>query len=275
MERFCTFTRKSGGGGIFHCVISGGEPLILGNHLFEIMDILHDDGTSFLVISNGLLMTQDKAKHFKKYRYKWFQISIDGATSERHDNFRQHAGSWDAATKAVFMLSNLGIPVTVAHTVTPQNLDELDEMCDLAYSLGASSIICGSVMPSGRSFLNPEIIMNHEQKNIFADKIEKNVQRFSGKMLVQRSASTKVQLLRGLNTPNQGAIIRPNGDIRLDCVAPFTIGNVIDDDFFEVWRKKSRYVWGSPELIEYYESWNGEEEITTGIKNYFDDDVKL
>ena len=94
-------------------------------------------------------------------------------------------------------------------------------------------------------------------------------------MLVQRSASTKVQLLRGLNTPNQGAIIRPNGDIRLDCVAPFTIGNVIDDDFFEVWRKKSRYVWGSPELIEYYESWNGEEEITTGIKNYFDDDVKL
>ena len=239
------------------------------------MDILHDDGTSFLVISNGLLMTQDKAKHFKKYRYKWFQISIDGATSERHDNFRQHAGSWDAATKAVFMLSNLGIPVTVAHTVTPQNLDELDEMCDLAYSLGASSIICGSVMPSGRSFLNPEIMMNHEQKNIFADKIEKNVQRFSGKMLVQRSASTKVQLLRGLNTPNQGAIIRPNGDIRLDCVAPFTIGNVIDDDFFEVWRKKSKDVWKSLELLKYYESWDGEEEITTGIKNYFDDDVKL
>ena len=239
------------------------------------MDILHDDGTSFLVISNGLLMTQDKAERFKKYRYKWFQISIDGATPEVHDNFRQHNGSWDAAVKSVFMLSNLGIPVTVAHTVTPQNLNQLDEMCELAYSLGASNIICGTVMLSGRSFLNPEIIMNHEQRSIFAEKIEKNVQKFSGKMTVQRSASTKIQLLRGLNTPNQGAIIRPNGDIRLDCVAPFTIGNVLDDDFFEVWRKKAKDVWKSPEILKYYESWDGEEEITTGIKNYFDDDVKL
>ena len=131
------------------------------------MDILHDDGTSFLVISNGLLVTQDKAERFKKYRYKWFQISIDGATPEIHDSFRQHNGSWDAAVKSVFMLSSLGIPVTVAHTVTPQNLNQLDEMCDLAYSLGASNIICGTVMLSGRSFLNPEIIMNHEQRSIF------------------------------------------------------------------------------------------------------------
>ena len=239
------------------------------------MDILHDDGTSFLVISNGLLMTQEKANHFSKYRYQWFQISIDGATPERHDDFRQHSGSWDAAVKAVFMLSNLGIPVTIAHTVTPNNLHELDDMCDLAYSLGASSIICGNVMPSGRAFLNPEIIMNHEQRNIFAEKLEVNRQKFSGRMTVQRSASTKIQLLRGLNTPNQGAIIRPNGDIRLDCVAPFTIGNVIDDDFFEVWRKKSRDVWKNPEVLKYYESWDGEEETTSSIKNYFDEDIRL
>ncbi|MBQ8693851.1 MAG: radical SAM protein, partial [Synergistaceae bacterium] len=76
-------------GGIFQCIISGGEPLLLGEDLFEIMDILHDDGTSFLVISNGLLMTPDKAKRFKKYRYKWFQISIDGVNAARHDESRQ------------------------------------------------------------------------------------------------------------------------------------------------------------------------------------------
>lgn len=105
-------------GGIFQCIISGGEPLLLGDDLFGIMDILHDDGTMFLVISNGLLMTQEKVNRFKKYRYKWFQISIDGVSRERHDEFRQRKGSWDAAVRAVFMLTNAGIPVTVAHTIT-------------------------------------------------------------------------------------------------------------------------------------------------------------
>lgn len=262
-------------GGIFQCIISGGEPLLLGDDVFEIMDILHDDGTGFLVISNGLLMTQEKAKRFAKYRYKWFQVSIDGVTREHHDAFRQRKGSWDAAVKAVFMLVNLGIPVTIAHTVTPENLGEVDDMCVLAYQLGASGIILGEVMPSGRTYLNAEIMLNHEQRNILHEKIMENMQKYSGRMSVQRSSGTKIQLLRAKGTPNTGAIIRPDGNIRLDCVAPFVIGNIITEDFCEVWRTKAVNVWSRPEIQEYIDSWEDEEEINHGLKNYFDADVKL
>lgn len=262
-------------GGIFQCVISGGEPLLLGEDLFEIMDILHDDGTSFLVISNGLLMTKDKAKRFAKYRYKWFQVSIDGVTRERHDAFRQRQGSWDAAVRAVFMLVNLGIPVTIAHTVTPENLGEVDAMCELAYELGASGIILGEVMPSGRSWQNTEILLNHEQKNVLYELINTNIQRYSGRMSVQRSSGTKVQLLRAKDTPNAGAIIRPNGDVRLDCVAPFVMGNVLEEDFCDLWNRKASDVWNMPAVIEYVNSWEDYEEINHGIRNYLDDDVRL
>ena len=262
-------------GGIFQCVISGGEPLLLGEDLFEFMDILHDDGTSFLVISNCLLMTKEKAKRFKKYRFKWFQVSIDGVTRERHDDFRQRQGSWDCAVKAVFMLTNTGIPVTVAHTVTPANLHEVDSMCELVYELGASGIILGEVMPSGRSWLNPEILLNREQRNILNETINANIQKYIGRMSVQRSAGTKIQLLRNLNTPNAGAIIRPNGDIRLDCVAPFVIGNVLEEDFYNVWNSKAQNVWTRPEVLNYINSWEDEEEINHGIRNYSDADVRL
>lgn len=34
-------------GGVFECLISGGEPLLLGDKLFRIMDILHENGTIF------------------------------------------------------------------------------------------------------------------------------------------------------------------------------------------------------------------------------------
>ena len=262
-------------GGIFQCVISGGEPLLLGQDLFDIMDILHDDGTGFLVISNGLLMTSNKVKCFTKYRYKWFQISIDGANSQRHDSFRQRQGSWEAAVKAVFMLVNSGIPVMIAHTVTPESLPEVDEMCNLAYQLGASGIILGEVMPSGRSFLNPEILLNHDQKNFLQEKIIENMNKFAGRMMIQRSAGTKIQLIRAKDSPNTGAIIRPDGNIRLDCVAPFVIGNVLDDDFCRVWNTKAHNVWQRPEIQEYIDSWEDEEEISHGLRNYFDSDIKL
>lgn len=262
-------------GGIFQCIISGGEPLLLGDDLFDIMNILHDDGTSFLVISNGLLMTPEKVKSFTKYRYKWFQISIDGADSKTHDEFRQRRGSWEAAIKAVFMLVNSGVPVMIAHTVTPDNLCGIDSMCNLAYELGASGIIIGEVMPSGRSFMNPEILLNYDQKNFLQAKIIENMNKFSGRMMIQRSSGTKIQLMRAKDSPNTGAIIRPDGNIRLDCVAPFVIGNVLDDDFCEVWNTKAHDVWHRPEIQEYIDSWEDLSEVNHGLKNYFDADIKL
>ncbi|MBR0204072.1 MAG: hypothetical protein IJQ56_06890, partial [Synergistaceae bacterium] len=139
----------------------------------------------------------------------------------------------------------------------------------------ASGIILGEVMPSGRSFLNPEILLNHNQKNFLQEKIIENMQKYSGRMMIQRSAGTKIQLIRAKDSPNTGAIIRPDGNIRLDCVAPFVIGNVLDDDFCRVWNTKAHNVWQSPEIQEYIDSWEDEEEISHGLRNYFDSDIKL
>ena len=65
-------------GGVFECLLSGGEPLLLGEQLFRIMDVLHDDGTLFLLQTNGTLLTEDIATKLKKNKYNWLQISIDG-----------------------------------------------------------------------------------------------------------------------------------------------------------------------------------------------------
>ena len=37
---------------------------------------------------------------------------------------------------------------------------------------------------------------------------------------------------------NAGGIIRPNGDFRLDCMAPFIIGNVLKTPLKELWQTK-------------------------------------
>ena len=262
-------------GGIFQCILSGGEPLLLGEKLFEIMDILHNDGTAFILITNGFLLTPEKVEKLSKYRYMWFQISLDGVNAEKHDKFRKVKGSWDKAVKGAIEISKKGIPLTIAHTVTPETLNDIDEMCDLAYELGASSIIIGDVIPSGRSNENSEIFLTHEQKNIMLMKIQENLEKYRGKMNISRSTNTKLQLLQYQATPNNGVIIRPNGDIRLDCMTPFTLGNILEEDFIKIWKEKGINCWQNPKVSEYIEKLDIETSINFEQRNYVDEDIKL
>ena len=115
-DKWCELSRQVvKDGGIFQCIISGGEPLLLGDRLFDIMDILHDDGTSFVVITNGFLLTREKVQSFKKYRFFWFQVSIDGPTAAIHDEFRGVKGSWERAVNGALEASNAGLPLVIAN----------------------------------------------------------------------------------------------------------------------------------------------------------------
>lgn len=274
-DKWCSLARDIvKNGGIFQCIISGGEPLLLGDKLFDIMDILHNDGTSFVVITNGLLLTKEIARRFNKYRYFWFQISIDGATAKVHDAFRGVAGSFEKAVNGALEISDLGIPLVIAHSVTPKNLLQLEDMVELAYSLGANSVILGEVLPSGRAISNDDIILNDEQRNFLYEQVEILGKKYQNKITVQRSADLKIQLERYQIDANSGGIIRPNGDFRLDCMAPFTIGNVLKKSLKTIWEEKGAIAWDSPEVQEYIKSID-EKTQTSNIKNHVDVDVAL
>ena len=262
-------------GGVFQCILSGGEPLLLNDDLFDIMDILHDDGTSFLLITNGMLLTEEKVKRLSKYRFMWLQVSIDGATADIHDSFRGIKGSWENAVKGAYQVSKYGIPLTIAHSITPYSLDSLDEMCELAYQLGAGTILVGEITPSGRSFQNQDILLNYEQKNILLEGIERNNRKYRGKMSIERSANPKMQLMRYQKSLNGGAIIRPNGDIRLDCMAPFIIGNILTDDFATIWKEKSGTCWLDEKVNAYIEQMDEITGMDTMTSNYIDKDILL
>ena len=261
-------------GGIFQCIISGGEPLLLGDSLFDIMDILHDDGTSFVVITNGFLLTKEKVLRFKKYRFYWFQISIDGVNSDIHDSFRGVDGSWNHAVNGALEVSNAGLPLVIAHSVTPKNLNSLEEMTQLAYQLGANSIILGEVLPSGRAIFNPDIMLTQEQKQYLYQKIHELSIKFQGKLVIKRSASIQTQMQRYALDANGGGIIRPNGDFRLDCMAPFVIGNVLKKPLKDIWKEKGEFAWQSPQVENFINSINKYTQ-SGNRKNHVEPDILL
>lgn len=275
-DKWCELSKQIvKSGGIFQCIISGGEPLLLGNALFDIMDILHDDGTSFVVITNGYLLDKNKVKRFSKYRYFWFQISIDGYEHNIHDRFRGVEGSWERAVNGALEISNAGIPLTIAHSVIPESLPHLEKMVKLAYSLGANTVILGEVFPSGRAYENAsEILLNHAQKNYLYKSIQELSSKYSGIINIKRSTSVQVQLKRYSEEVNAGGIIRPNGDFRLDCMAPFVIGNVTESSIKDIWLSKGKNAWKNPRVVEYINSIDSEKQQGNWI-NHVDDDIVL
>lgn len=201
------------------------------------------------------------------------QISIDGINSEYHDEFRQKKGSWEKAIEATKSLIRNDIPVKIAHCVTPYNLYDIDKMCEFAYSLGASYIMVGELCMSGRAAQNQDLLLSDEQREYLYNKVSENIAKYRNKMKIRCSHSVKAGLERHQKFPNSSAVIRPNGDIRIDGMAPFVIGNVLLDDFADVWTSKIHKAWNDPRVLKFISDFNDDRNHT--LINYVDNDIYI
>jgi len=258
-------------GGVFECLISGGEPLLLGDDLLDIMDILHNDGSIFYLMTNGYLIDPFFARKLSAYKYHWLQISIDGCNPIYHDWFRRCPESWERAVNATKMLVNNGVPLKIAHCVTPYNLEQVSKMFELAVDLGASSIIAGELSLSGRTNSNQDLLLSSDQRKFLIDEINKACDLYGDKIEIKITNSVKSGLVQHAKHPRSNAVIRPNGDIRIDAMAPFVIGNVLDGDFEAIWEEKIDDCWNK-ELVQKFISSFVDDRNYDSI-NYVMDDI--
>lgn len=262
-------------GGVFQVVISGGEPLVLKEDLFRIMDVFAEDQTRFVFITNGFLVNDKIIRRLGHYKYAWMQVSIDGLTPNIHDSFRGRKGSWHRAVAASVAISNAGIPLKIACSLPPTEIDNVDQYVEQAYRLGASAVILGDIMPSGRALDNEHLAMTPQVKEKLLDRICKARARFKEKIDVQTSSFMKLQLRQATSGPIDSVIIRPNGDVRLDCIAPFVVGNVTATSFCDIWKSLPGDIWKHPLVNRYIDSVSNYTGTSSMIQNHLDADISL
>ena len=167
-----------------------------------------------------------------------------------------------------------GIPLKIAHCVTPYNIDKIDDMCELAYSLGASEIIAGRISYSGRAAKNTNYILSYEEEKYLESKIKENAEKFSGKMIIKNANKVKDGLERHKRNPRSCAVIRPNGDVRIDGMAPFVVGNILVDDFYTIWKDKIEDAWNNEKVIKFISEFD-RADINCESINYVMNDIIL
>ncbi|MCS7136280.1 MAG: radical SAM protein [Nitrososphaerota archaeon] len=128
---------------------SGGEPLVRQD-FFEVASSARDNGMYVTIASNGTLITKDVAKKLAKTVH-YAEISLDSINPKTHDEFRGILGSWDRAVSAIKYLTEEGVTVGVATTVTKHNILEIQKMIDFIEGLGADYFICFNFIPTGRA----------------------------------------------------------------------------------------------------------------------------
>ncbi len=244
---------------------SGGEPLIK-NDFFEITKYAHDRGIYVAVATNGTLITKDKAKEMNKAGIEFVQISLDGASPDTHDSFRGINGIFNKTLKGIKNCVNEDFFVNIATTMTKYNYEEVPLIIDLCKKLGVNWFMAYNFVPTGRG----EFILNNDLDPYQREKLLKKIYeklkndrelnllstapQFS-RVALQMEVSNDEKLIPthfynpklsdklinlaefigGCGCGRFYCAIRPNGDVDPCVFFPYTVGNIINENFEDIW----------------------------------------
>ncbi|MBR5677987.1 MAG: radical SAM protein [Paludibacteraceae bacterium] len=227
--------------------ITGGEPL-LRKEFFEIAEHAKKLGYMWGITSNGTLITKDVARRLKEAGMATISVSLDG-TKEYHDAFRRSKNAYERTVEGLRNLMEQGFEeVQVTTVVTPKNLPLLDEMFRVLCETDVDSWRLVGVEPIGRALEHPELFLSKSEQlrllQYIRDRREEGYpvayacSHWLGLGFEREVRDSYFFCDAGLRT----ASIMANGDIG-GCLdidrRPETIqGNVLKDDFTEVWKKR-------------------------------------
>ncbi|MDP3396622.1 MAG: radical SAM protein [Methanoregula sp.] len=130
-------------------LFSGGEPL-MREDIWDLALHAGSRGLKMALSTNGTLITREVAGRIKECGIEYAGISLDGARAETHDRFRNLPGAFEQTIAAFAACREAGLRCGVRNTLTKENCHELEEIVDLAISLGASRFCLYWLVPAGR-----------------------------------------------------------------------------------------------------------------------------
>ena len=252
--------------GVTILAFSGGEPLVRPD-FFELARYAADKGMYVAVATNGTLITEQMARKMKEAGIKFVQISVDGATPETHDEFRGIPGAFERTIKGIKNAVREGFFVEIATTVTKSNYNEIPAIIDLAEELKVNWLMLYNFVPTGRgkfiieNDLSPEEreellkMIYHKNKETSVEilstapqlarvALQEEYKEQTGEVLMPThfynahlpgKLANLAEFIGGCGAGRFYMSMRPNGDLQPCVFLPVKVGNILQDDFEELW----------------------------------------
>ncbi len=245
--------------GVKFIIFSGGEPLTRKD-LFDIANRCKELGIITYLSTNGLYVKNSNAQKILD-TFNYIGISIDGSPKV-HDAFRGLEGSFEESMKAVDLLNSYGQSrVGIRFPIPQDTSDDLEFIFELAQKHNIPKIYISHLVYSGRGLDNLEMDLTKAQRvkavNFIIDKAfeyhhsGRDIEIVTGNMEMdailfydrfveeypEYADEMKSRLIAwGGNSAGRKLLnIDSEGFVKPDPFFPLKIGNIINEDFSDIW----------------------------------------
>ena len=226
-------------------IFSGGEPL-MRNDIEAVGAELYKREYPWGMVSNGMLLTEERLKRLLASGLKSVAVSLDGMQDD-HNWMRGNDQSFQNAMRAIRLLARTkNLAWDVVTCVNGRNISYLPAMKDMLYEAGVRNWRLFSIFPLGRAKQYPEFQLSNPDFRAMMDFIKAT--RKEGKMHASYGCEGFLGDYEGevrdhLYICNAGisvASILIDGSISA-CTSirsKFYQGNIYHDDFWDVWENR-------------------------------------
>lgn len=143
-------------------VLSGGEPLIR-NDVEEVGKALHQRGYPWGMVTNGMLLTEERFRKLCAAGLRSVAVSLDG-NEEDHNWMRGHESSFKNAIRAIHLLAaQKQVVWDVVTCVNNRNVCYLPDLKEILYEAGVSQWRLFTIFPAGRAKRCPDLQISDER----------------------------------------------------------------------------------------------------------------
>ncbi|MHC4647119.1 MAG: radical SAM protein [Planctomycetota bacterium] len=228
-------------------ILTGGEPMERGD-IYDIIRYGCARRLRMVMATCGYLIDDESIEKLKDSGVSALSFSLDGASPETHDAFRQAAGSFDSTVRAAQTAGAAGVRFQINSTISRINADEIAGIARLAERLGAYCFNAFLLVPTGRgaqiadAILDPleyETVLNELLRLKLESRIHVRVT-----CAPQFSRLCRQKRLHQLNEGATGCIggrdfafISYRGDVQTCGFLNVSAGNLLENgyDFRDIW----------------------------------------
>lgn len=228
--------------------ITGGDP-ILHKDFWNLLEILKSKNIPFTILGNPFHLTDEICKKLKKYGCEKYQMSIDGMKN-MHDYFRKN-GSFDTTLEKIKCINNADIKSVIMTTISGKNKDELLEIIDLVVKNKVNIFAFARYCPTSQE---KDVNISPLEYKELLEKVWEKYQEYKDSttyfnlkdhlwtLFLYEKGIYKIDknlnenlIYDGCHCGNSHLTILPNGDVYACRRMESKVGNIFENELFEIW----------------------------------------
>ena len=227
---------------------TGGEPT-LRRDLEDLVAHARVRGLVTNLVTNGTLLTENRARGFKAAGLGSAQVSVEGPAADLHDSLVGRRGAFGETLRGIAALQRAGIPTQTNTTINRDNIDAVPAMPAFLASLGIERFAMNLYIPTIPGPMADRLFVAYEEIGPVVDQVMKEARRL-GLTFFWYSPTPFCSynpIARGHGNKSCAALdgllsVAPDGAV-LPCSSwDEPVGNLLKNPFTEIWLgPKSRY----------------------------------